>query len=77
MHHVGGKEQMGKSEEDEVEEPEAQDGHRSERVEAHGGAARLDGVADKALLLVAEEGEAHQQQDGQAQTQHQSTPGLT
>lgn len=57
---------MGESEEDEVEEPEAQDGHGSEGVEADVGAARLDGVADEALLLVAEEGEAQQQQDGQA-----------
>lgn len=67
---------MGKSQEDEVEEPEAEDGDGGEGIEAHVGAAWLDGVADEALLLVAEEAEGHQQEDGQAQTQQQSPPGL-
>lgn len=74
---VGREEHVGKTEEDEVEEPEAEDGHGGKRVEAHVGAARHDGVADKSLPLVTEEGESGQQEEQQAQDQHRHPPGFT
>lgn len=66
MHDIGGKECMWKTEEDEVEEPETEDGHGGEHVEADVRAAGLDGVADEPLLLVTEEREAGEQDDQQA-----------
>lgn len=65
MHDIGHKQYMGKTKEDKVEEPEAEDGYGSEYVETHVRAARLDGVADKSFLLVNEEGETSQQEDEQ------------
>lgn len=65
MHDIGCKEHMGKTEEDEVEEPEAEDRYWSKHVKTHIGAAWLDGVADKSSLLVTEEGESGQQEDKQ------------
>lgn len=56
--HVGGEEEVGKEEEQQVEEPEAEDGDRGEGVEADVGAAWLDGVADESVLLIAEEGKS-------------------
>ena len=47
--------------EDDVEQPEAEQGNGRQQVEADVGATRLDGVADEALLLITEEGEAGQQ----------------
>lgn len=65
MRDVSCKERVGKTEQNKVEEPEAEDGHGSERIEAHVRAARLDGVADESFLLVTEEGESGQQEDEQ------------
>lgn len=60
-----------------MEEPEAEDGDRGEGVEADVGAARLDGVADESVLLVAKEGEPSQQENQQAENQHQHPPAFT
>lgn len=65
MHDIGYKQYMGKTKEDKMEDPEAEDGYGSKYVKAHVRAARLDGVADKSLLLVTEEGETSQQEDEQ------------
>lgn len=54
---------MGKTEKNEVEEPETEDGYGSKYIKTHIRAAWLDGVADKSFLLVTEEGEAGQQED--------------
>lgn len=77
MSDVGCEQHMGKTEENEVEEPETVDGHGSEDVKAHVGAAGLDGVADESFLLVTEERESSQQEDQQACDQHQHPPGFT
>lgn len=77
MSDVGREQHVGKTEENEVEEPETVDRHGSEDVEAHVGAAGLDGVADEPFLLVTEERESSQQEDQQACDQHQHPPGFT
>lgn len=77
MHDVGCKDHVRKKEEDEVEEPEAENRHRSEDIKTDIGAARLDGVADKPFLLVTEEGETSQQEHQQAENQHQRPPCFT
>lgn len=74
MHNVGCKQHMGKTEKNEVEKPEMEDGYRSKYIETHIGAAWLDGVADKSFLLVTEQGETGQQEDEQTENQHQHPP---
>lgn len=65
MHDVGYKQHVGKAEKNKVEEPETEDRYGGKYVKTHIRAARLDGVADKSFLLVAEEREAGQQEDEQ------------
>jgi hypothetical protein len=55
--------QVRETEHDQLEQPEAEEGEGSKGVEADVGAARLDGVAHKVLLLVPEEGIAREQED--------------
>ena len=48
---------MWKTEKNKVEQPQMEDGYRSEYVKTNIQAAWLDCVADKSLLLVTKEGE--------------------
>lgn len=75
--YVGSEEKVGEKEEEQVEEPEAEDGDGGEGIKADVGATWLDGVADESVLLVAKEGEPGQQQNQQAENQHQHPPAFT
>lgn len=61
----------------ELEQPEVEEGEGREDVETHVGAARLDGVADKLILLVVEEGEAREEEGGEAEGHREHPPRLT
>lgn len=63
MDYIQNEHHVRETEQDQLEQPEAEEGEGSEAVEADVGAARLDGVAHKALLLVPEEGIAREQED--------------
>ena len=69
--------EVWQTQEEDVEQPEAKQGNGGEQVEANVGAARLDGIADEALLLITEEGEAGQQDHNKTYDHHQQPPGFT
>lgn len=77
MDHVDDKEDVRDAHGDKLHQPEAEEWNRRKQIVAHVGAARLDGVAHKSLLLILVERITGEEEDQDTEEDHHDEPHLS
>lgn len=77
MDHVNDKDDVGETQDNELDQPEAEERDGRKQIIAHVGAAGLNGVTHKSLLLVLIERITSKEEDQDPQENHQDEPHLS